>query len=588
IHEMIYRDVTVWAWDGSHHHHLKHAPEGYLQLSHEENEIFSAPHYDDEETSSDEHYPTHEQHRDRHRSRRQTHDSHHQRNHNHSERENRSEHESHPGDQPIDEPQDQPLPVAQPLSEQSETEWLRDEHSIDEQKRERSSADRHEGFRNRRPWRGQRGLKPEVDHHHQGINSRSRSDAIDRILTHRLLAMPIFLVVMFLVFHLTFGQSLFGITGLPSPGVLMQDIVRAAISALQAALYQLLGTDSWLSSLINEGIIGGVGTVLTFVPQIILLFFFLSLMEDCGYMARAAFIMDRLLRRFGLSGKSFLPMLMGFGCTVPAVMAARTMENPVERRLTLMLVPFMSCGARTPIYLVMAGAFFPSIADLVVFGLYLTGIVVAVLSGILLRKMLFKGDVTPFIIELPRYRAPQMRSMLMMLWEKLKDFLVRAGTIIFAMCVVLWLLSNFGIVANRLQMCDMESSFLVAFGQFIAPVFAPLGFGFWIAAVAILTGFVAKESVISTLGTLLGIGSAAALEGGNLSVEALSAVGFTPLSALSFMVFCLLYVPCVAAFASLKREFASWRWALGQAGYSIATAYICAFLVYQIGSLLIG
>jgi len=272
---------------------------------------------------------------------------------------------------------------------------------------------------------------------------------------------------------------------------------------------------------------------------------------------------------------------------VPAVVAARTMENPADRRLTLMLVPFISCGARAPIYLVLASAFFPRWADLVVFGLYLLGVLVAVASGVLLRRLLFQGQSTPFVIELPRYRQPHLHSLMMRLWERLKDFLTRAGTVILAMCVVLWLLSNLGLDNGGLALTGEEGSLLVAFGRIIAPLFAPLGFGFWVAAVAILTGLVAKESVISTLGALTLAGAGAALDTG-LGAAALSEAGFTGLGALSFMVFCLLYPPCVAAFATLRREFASWRWALGQAAWSLAVAYLCSLVTYQLGGLLLG
>jgi ferrous iron transport protein B len=413
------------------------------------------------------------------------------------------------------------------------------------------------------------------------------SDKIDRVLTHRIFAIPIFLIVILSVFHLTFSESLFMIEGLPSPGVWLQGLVESGIAAFTDAIAPLFVEGSWAESLVIGGVINGVGSVLSFVPQILLLFLFLTLLEDCGYMARAAFIMDRFLRRFGLSGKSFLPMLMGFGCSVPAAMAARTMENENDRRLTLMLVPFMSCGARAPIFLVLAGAFFPAYADLILFAMYLTGIFVAVISGIILRKLLFKGEFSPFIIELPRYRAPRARSVALTLWEKFKGYLVRAGTIIFAMCVVVWALSSFGIEDGSFQMVPIENSLLAAFGNLIAPVFTPLGFGTWVAAVAVLTGFIAKESVIGTLGTLLGISEESALEGDGLSPALLAVAGFSPLSALSFMVFCLLYIPCMAAFATLKKEFGSLKWSLGQAAYSVAVAYLMSLAVFQIGSLVI-
>ena len=413
------------------------------------------------------------------------------------------------------------------------------------------------------------------------------TDRIDRLVTHRVLAIPIFLVIIFVIFHLTFSESLFGISGLPSPGVFLQMLVEQGISALSNLLTPLFVPGGWAESLVIGGVIGGVGSVLIFIPKILLLFLFLTLLEDCGYMARAAFIMDRLLKRVGLSGKSFLPMLMGFGCTVPAAMACRTLENEQDRKLTLMLVPFMSCGARAPIFLVFAGAFFSSHADIVVFSMYILGIVVAILSGILLRKLLFKGESSPFIIELPRYRAPRVHSVALTLWDKLKGYLVRAGTIIFAMCVVVWFLSNFGFTQNGFGMVDISGSLLASFGGFIAPVFSPLGFGGWIAVVAILTGFIAKESVVGTLGVLLATEGNSAIGATGLTAAVLATAGFTPLSALSFMIFCLLYIPCVAAFATLKKEFGSWKWTIGQAVFSTGVAYVIALLVFQIGGLLV-
>ncbi|MCL1880405.1 MAG: ferrous iron transport protein B [Actinomycetia bacterium] len=509
IHHIIYHGVTVWSADGSHYHHVRHAPQGYLKANHDRpSELFSKPR------------------------------------------------PSLGGHQPAELDPDGydgvPLAASEPLDRRD---LLRQELL------------QHEG--------------------RMAEAAMSRTDAIDRVLTHRLWSLPIFLLLMLLIFHLTFSTTLFGIPGVPSPGVFLQDQVITLISAFSELLAPLFAPDGWAYSLVINGVVGGIGAVLSFVPQIILLFLFLTLLEDCGYIARAAFIMDRLLRRFGLSGKSFMPLLMGFGCTVPAAMAARTMENEDDRRLTLMLVPFMSCGARAPIFLVMAGAFFPAMADVVVFSMYLLGILAAVASGIILRKLLFKGEFSPFIIELPRYRLPQVRSVLLTLWDKLKGYLVRAGTIIFAMCVLLWLLSSFAVVDGSLQMVEIGDSFLAAFGKVIAPLFTPLGFGSWIAVVAIICGFISKETVISTLGTLLGVGGESALGGGILSAGVLAEAGFaSPLAGLSFMVFCLLYVPCVAAFATLKKEFGSWKWAVGQAAWSVAAAYLGALAVYQLGGLL--
>jgi len=426
-----------------------------------------------------------------------------------------------------------------------------------------------------------------IDHGVTPSEQLELSDKIDRIVTHRVWAIPIFLVAVFAMFHLTFSESLFGIKGLPGPGVFLQTLVENGLAAFSVLISSLFEPGSWAESLVIGGVIGGVGTVLTFVPKILLLFFFLTLLEDCGYMARAAFIMDRLLKRFGLTGKSFLPLLMGFGCTVPAAMSCRTLESEQDRKLTLMLVPFMSCGARAPIFLVFAGAFFPRSADVVVFSMYLLGIFVAVLSGVLLRKLLFRDPLSPFVIELPRYRAPRAQSVALTLWDKFRGYLVRAGTIIFAMCVVIWFFSNFAFAGNTFGMVAISDSLLATLGNLLAPAFSPLGFGTWIAVVAILAGFVAKESVVGTLGVLLNTDVEASIGGAGLSATVLAAAGFTPLAALSFMVFCLLYIPCVAAFATLKKEFGSWKWAIGQAAFSTAVAYLVALLVYQVGSLLL-
>ena len=411
-------------------------------------------------------------------------------------------------------------------------------------------------------------------------SERNTSDKIDRVITDRFLGIPIFLVIIWFMFHCTFSENFLGL-GIPSPGVWLQSLANDLIVLITAGLGHLLTPGTVLYGLVIDGIIGGVGAVLSFLPQICVLFFFLTLLEDVGYMSRAAFVMDRLLRTFGLSGKSFLPMLMGFGCSVPAMMACRTMENENDRKLTLFLVPFMSCGARAPIYLVFAGAFFTAHADLVVFSLYLGGIVVAIITGLLLKKLVFKGETTPLIIELPRYRKPRMKSLGLALWKTIKDYATRAGTIIFVMSVVIWFFSNFGFGASGFGMVDMSQSMLSIAGSFIAPIFTPAGFGFWTAAVALITGFVAKESVIGTMGVLYGVGG----DSGGLNNAVLVAAGFTPLSAYSFMVFSLLYMPCMASFATLRRESNSWKWTLAQAGYSLGIAWVLATLVFQVGRL---
>lgn len=400
------------------------------------------------------------------------------------------------------------------------------------------------------------------------------SDKIDRILTHRLLALPVFLLMMLTIFAVTFGPL----------GSLLQDGVASFIdNYLASGLDYLLAsscTALWLRSLVVDGIIAGVGGVLTFLPQIALLFFFLSLLEDTGYMARAAFIMDRLLHRFGLSGKAFIPMLMGFGCTVPAVMGARTMENEKDRRLTIMLIPFMSCSAKLPVYGLICSAFFGRYAGLVIFSLYVMGMAMAIISGLIFKDTLFKGEAPAFVLELPPYRIPSLRNTLLHVWERIKDFLVKAGTLILLMSVVLWVLQSFDTSLNLTN--SAADSILGAIGGFIAPIFRPLGFGTWQAAVALLTGLIAKEAVVASLSMFYGF----SLTAGSAAVAAALSGTFNPLSAFSFLVFILMYVPCVAAVAAIRREMASLKWTLLSVGWQIFTAYTCSMLVYQLGRLI--
>ncbi len=398
------------------------------------------------------------------------------------------------------------------------------------------------------------------------------SDKIDKVVTNRILAIPIFLAIMFVIFRVTFG----------SVGTYAVDFVDGFINeTLSEAVEKWLlaaGGADWLVELVVGGIIGGLGSVLAFIPQIILLFFFLSILEDSGYMARAAFVMDRMLRKLGLSGKSFIPMLMGFGCTVPAAMAARTLENEKDRKLTIILTPFMSCGARLPVYALFAAAFFFKNQTVVIFSIYLLGIVVAILSGILLKNTLFKGEVAPFVMELPPYRIPTLKGLAIHMWDRIKGFLKKAGTIIFAASVLIWFCQSFSISFRMVD--DPSDSIFGTIGKAIAPVFSPLGFGDWKSAMALLTGLLAKEVVVSTLGILNGVGEEAA------SITTAIQSYFTPLKAYSFMVFVLLYTPCVAAFAAIKRELNSWKLALFSAGYQMGVAWIAAFLVYQVGRFL--
>lgn len=408
----------------------------------------------------------------------------------------------------------------------------------------------------------------------QRLGEMTTSDKIDSVVTHKFFAVPIFLLTMLGMFALTFGPlgSFF------SDGV--ETLIGGVLSPWVQGLMERTGLRPWLVSLAVDGIIGGVGGVLVFLPQIALLFLFLSILEDSGYMARAAFIMDRLLRRFGLSGKAFIPMLMGFGCTVPAIMGARTMEQDKDRRMTMLLVPFMSCSARLPVYGLLSAAFFPGYAGLAVFSLYILGLVCAILSGIFFKKVVFRGEPAAFLLELPPYRLPTLKNCLSHVWEKVRGFLVKAGTLILAMSVLLWFLQSFGPGLKMVSSAD--ESFLGLFGAWITPALAPLGFGVWQAAVALLTGLVAKEAVVSTLSLLYGFSISAS---GVTVATALATTFPTPLAAYSFLVFVLLYVPCIAAMSTMYREMNSLKWTLFSVGWQIGCAYLVSLLIYQVGSL---
>ena len=397
------------------------------------------------------------------------------------------------------------------------------------------------------------------------------SEKIDKVVTHRIFAIPLFLCTMLIMFVVTFGPF----------GSWLSDGVGAGMDALAQWLAPALaglGVSHVLISLVCDGIIAGVGGVLTFLPQIALLFLFLSFLEDSGYMSRAAFIMDRALRRFGLSGKAFIPMLMGFGCSVPAIMGARTMENEKDRRMTILLIPFMSCSAKLPVYGLLSAAFFGPWAGLVVFGLYIIGMAVGIASGLFFKKTLFAGEPAPFVLELPPYRLPSIGNMLTHVWQKVRGFLVKAGTLILLMSMVLWLLQSFDFSLYMVD--DPTHSMLGALGNVIAPVFAPCGFGHWQAAVALLTGLIAKEMVVSSLSMFYGFSLTAA------GTEVAAAMtGFTPLSAFAMLVFILLYVPCVAAVSTLFKEMGSRKWAWFSIAWQIGCAYVLSLLVYQIGGL---
>ncbi len=399
------------------------------------------------------------------------------------------------------------------------------------------------------------------------------SDKIDRVLTHRIWALPIFIGIMLCIFALTFGTV----------GAWLSDLVSLFVdevfSPYVRAAMEGAGAMPWLVSLVCDGIITGVGGVLTFLPQIAILFFFLSILEDSGYMSRIAFIMDKPMRRFGLSGKSFIPLLMGFGCTVPATMGARTMENDKDKRMTILLLPFMSCSAKLPVYGLIAGAFFAKGRMLVILSLYVLGIVVGILSGYLFRKTLFTDNDASFMIELPAYRMPAAKNVFTHVWERVSHFIEKAGTIIFAMSVVLWFLQSFDM--SLAMTADPHQSILGIIGGAIAPVFTPMGFGSWQAAVALLTGFVAKEVVVSSLAMFCGFSLSA---GGGAVQGALSGI-FTARSAYAFLVFVLLYTPCMAAVATMRRELNSRKWTAFAICYQLAAAYVVSLAVYLISGL---
>ncbi|MEG6520984.1 ferrous iron transport protein B [Desulfotomaculum sp. 1211_IL3151] len=406
----------------------------------------------------------------------------------------------------------------------------------------------------------------------------SWQDKLDNIITHRLLGIPIFIAVLYAIFELTFtwvGQPI---------SDLLDEFVSGTLTDWVAGGLAAVGAADWLQSLVIDGIIAGVGGVVVFVPLIFTLFLFISILDGTGYMARVAFIMDRAMRRIGLSGKSILPMLVGFGCTVPAIMGARAMDSERDRRITILIAPFMSCGARLPVYALFAALFFPGSESEVVLSLYLLGIVIAIIMGIIFKSTIFKGDSEPFLMELPPYRFPTLKTILIQTWEKGKGFLIKAGTIIFSMSVVIWLLSSYNFSGSA----EMNESLLASLGKMIAPLFTFHGFGTWEAGVAVITGILAKEAVVSTLGVLYGVlelADDAVYAAGQL--KATIGTSFTSLSAYAFLVFVLLYTPCMAVLGTIKKELASWKWTLFAAGYTFGLAWLISLIIYQ-GGLLLG
>ncbi len=397
-----------------------------------------------------------------------------------------------------------------------------------------------------------------------------RSVKIDRVLTNRYLALPLFAAIMGLVFYLTFNVI----------GAFLSDVMAYAVDGLTMLADRGLtsyGINPVVHSLIIDGIFAGVGSVLSFLPIIVTLFFFLSILEDSGYMARVAFVMDKLLRKIGLSGRSFVPMLIGFGCSVPAIMATRTLSSNRDRKMTILLTPFMSCSAKIPIYTLFAAAFFPGRELPVMIALYFGGMVVGILMALLLKSTLFRGNPVPFVMELPNYRFPSAKSVLLLMWEKAEDFLTRAFTVIFMATVIIWFLQTFDLKLN--VVADSTDSILARLGQLVSPVFAPLGFGDWRMVTALVSGFTAKEAVVSTFGVILGVSTEQLQQALHMLFDARSAA--------SFLTFCLLYTPCVAAVATIKRELGSRAKTVAVVIAQCAVAWLAAFLVYQIGGWLV-
>ncbi len=396
-----------------------------------------------------------------------------------------------------------------------------------------------------------------------------RSMQIDKVLTHRIFAIPLFIAIMGLVFFLTFNVV----------GAFLSNVMSYAIDGLTLLADRALtayGINPVVHSLVIDGIFAGVGSVVSFLPLIVTLFFFLSILEDSGYMARVAFVMDKLLRKIGLSGRSFVPMLVGFGCSVPAIMATRTLSSNRDRKMTILLTPFMSCSAKIPIYTLFAAAFFPGHELLVMLVLYFGGILVGILVALVLKNTAFKGNPVPFVMELPNYRFPSAKSVVLLMWEKAKDFLTRAFTVIFMATVIIWFMQTFDTRLNVVE--NSADSILAALGRLVSPIFAPLGFGDWRMVTALVSGFTAKEAVVSTFGVILGVST----EQLGIALHSL----FTTASAASFLAFCLLYTPCVAAVSTIKTELKSGWKTVGIVFAQCLVAWLAAFMVYHVGLLL--
>ncbi len=397
------------------------------------------------------------------------------------------------------------------------------------------------------------------------------SAKLDKHLLNQWLGIPIFAVIMYAVFNMTFTLGGYGVD-------LLDVFFSEYVSGWALMLLQAAGVAEWMQSLVVDGIIGGVGGVLTFVPNIAIMFFFISILEDSGYMARVAFIMDRWMTKVGLNGKTFIPMILGFGCNVPAIMGTRTLENENDRLIAILINPFMSCSARLPVYILFSSVFFRGYESVVTYSLYVLGILVALLVAYVFRRFLFKSEDTPFIMELPTYRLPVPKALFIHVWERVRGYIVKAGTVIFAASVLLWVITNY----NMSGPAPITESFGAGIGKVIAPVFSPMGYGTWQAALSLLTGIAAKEIVVSNMAIVYGFADPeATVEFANILRSQ-----FTALSAYAFMVFVLLYTPCVAVIGVIKRETNSWKWTGFSVMYQIVVAWIFSFLVFQIGSLL--
>ena len=441
------------------------------------------------------------------------------------------------------------------------------EHSIVEMENE-TGLDRNEALADMRYTFIENAVATSVVKCHES-KEHMRSVSMDKILTGKYTALPVFFGVMFLVFWLTFDVI----------GQRLSDLLSAGIDGLSSVVdsgLEAYGINPVVHSLIIDGIFTGVGSVLSFLPIIVTLFFFLSILEDTGYMARIAFVMDKPLRKIGLSGRSFVPMLVGFGCTVPAIMATRTLASDRDRKMTILLTPYMSCSAKIPIYAVFTTAFFPKYKALVMICLYVSGILLSILVATILKLTVFRGQPVPFVMELPNYRLPSPKSVMLLLWDKAKDFLQRAFTVIFIATIIIWFLQTFDTRLN--VVADSGDSLLALIGRFIAPIFIPLGFGDWRVATSLISGFTAKEAVVSTMSVLMGTSMS------DLS-NSLSGL-FTPMAAVSFLLFTLLYTPCVAAVATVNRELKSKLGTVGVVVMQCVVAWLVACLVYQMGGFL--